>query len=243
MRNDLLYVWNAIPLNTQNTPSPKRLELNSLDIEDAICVVYPQLSFCGIYLLLDKLPKSLSIRTSRVYENYGYALDSKLAQLLTILSTLPCEFLNWCTEHNLSPRDLFPLLSMSNLQNVDEDLKKISSLALSRNLGAQILELVIECRLLSDSNEEQSSATTGDEWLQQLKSKRYPQTLLNDSEKQKKMLALPWPKDFQLRWQRQGDRSGLEIKFFVSHEKELPKFTQLLQQTIQKIEVKNNDTP
>ncbi len=243
MRNDVLYVWNSIPLNSENSLSPKRLELCSLDIEDAISVVYPQLSFCGIYKVLEKLPKSIGVSSSRVYENYGYALDSKLAQLLTTLPSLPAEFLDWCAEHSLSPRDLFPLLSLTNLQSVEEALKRISSLALSRNLGAQILELAVECRLLSLSESSESCASTGDEWLQQLKAKRYPQTAFSDSEKQKKMLELPWPKDFQLRWQRQGDRSGLEVKFFVSHEKELPKFTQLLQQTIQKIEVDSNDTP
>ncbi len=243
MRNDLLYVWNSIPLNPQNSLAPKRLELDSIDIEDAFSVVYPHQSFCGIYQMLEKLPKSLAINSSRVYENYGYALDSKLEQLLTVLPKLPSTFLNWSAEHSLSPRDLFPLLSLTILQTVDEDLKKISSLALSRNLGAQILELVVECHLLSTSEASTVSANTGDEWLQQLKMKRYPQTLLSDSEKQKKMLALPWPKDFQLRWQRQGDRSGLEIKFFVSHEKELLKFTHLLQQTIQNIEVNSNDTP
>ncbi len=243
MRNDVLYVWNSIPLNPENSLSPKRLELQSLAIEDAISVVYPQLSFCGIYQLLEKLPKGLSVTSSRVYENYGYSLDSKLTQLLTILPTLPSEFLDWCAEHSLSPRDLFPLLSLTKLQSVEQDLKKISSLALSRNLGAQILELAVECRLLSLLEPSQSSMSTGDEWLQQLKAKRYPQTARSDSEKQKKMLELPWPKDFQLRWQRQGDRSGLEVKFFVSHEKELPKFTQLLQQTIQKIKADSHDTP
>ncbi len=243
MRNDVLYVWKSIPLNSENTLSPKRLELDSIDIEDAILVVYPQLSFCEIYQMLEKLPKSISVSSSRVYENYGYALDSKLTQLLQILPALPSVFLNWCAEHSLSPRDLFPLLSLPTLQTVEKDLEKINSLALSRNLGAQILELLVECILLSESKTSPTSGTTGDEWLQQLKSKRYPQTALSDSEKQKKMFALPWPKDFHLRWQRQGDRSGLEVKFFISHEKELPKFTQLLQQTIQTIEVNSNDTP
>jgi hypothetical protein len=243
MRNDVFYVWNSIPLNSEKSLSLKRLELNSLDLEDALCVVYPQLSFCGILQVLERLPNNVKINRARVYENYGYSLDSKLTQLLHILPTLPSTFLHWCAEHSLSPRDLFPLLSLPSSQAVQEELKKISALALSRNLGAQILELAVECRLLSSSEGSPLNATNGDEWLQQLKSKRYPQTLLSDSEKQKKMLALPWPKDFQLRWQRQGDRSGLEVKFFVSHEKELPKFTKLLQQTIQSLEVNNHDVP
>jgi hypothetical protein len=186
MRNDVFYTWNSIPLNSEKSLSLKRLDLKSLDLEDAISVVYPQLSFCGIFQVLEQLPNNANISPSRVYENYGYALDSKLTQLLHILPSLPSAFLHWCTEHSLSPRDLFPLLSLPSSEAMQEELKKISALSLSRNLGAQILELAVECHLLSASEKGPLNATNGDEWLQQLKTQRYPQTLLSDSEKQKK---------------------------------------------------------
>ncbi len=234
MPNDVSYIWNSIALKAERTSSNKRVDLSSLEIEDALNVVYPKISFCGIFQLIQVLSHSLPITASKVYTNYGYSFDSKLVQLLTVLPSLPSPFLNWCTKHDLSPRDLFPLLSLTAPLEIENHLQKISELAVSRNLGAQILELLVECYLMSSQDlANQDLTNSAEDWLSQLKRARYPQTQNSDSEKQKRMMALPWPKDFQLRWQRNGDRGGLEVKFFVTNEQELLKFSKLLEQTMQ----------
>ncbi len=243
MRSDILYLWNNIPLNTIKDSTQKNLELSSLDIEEALFIAHPQLSFCGVFQLIKNLPTTLTISEARMYANYGYALDSKLTELISRLPSLPEPFFKWCIEHNSSPRDLYPILSVKDLAPINEDLIHLHTIGVSRSLGSQILELLIECFLLDPNGAKTSAAHNGDEWLSQLKIKRYPQTYKSDLEKQQKMMSLPLPKDFQTRWQRQGDRSGLEVRFFISQEQELKKYSQLLQQTLENMSDKSHDAP
>lgn len=92
MRSDILYLWNTIPLNTIKDSAQKKLELSSLDIEEALFIAHPQLSFCGVFQLIKSLPTSLTISEARVYANYGFALDSKLTELISRLPALPEPF-------------------------------------------------------------------------------------------------------------------------------------------------------
>lgn len=254
MHNKILYSWNSIALNPEEASSEKFLDLSSLPIEDALTVVYPQLSFCELIETLKKLKASPLIAEqmsqATVFANYGFSLDSKLERVLDMIPQIPILFWNWCCKHSLSPRDLTPLLSLQSPQQLSLCLNSFNELQLSRNLGAQIIELLVECFLMNETDADlfalcQNSPTSksiGDHWLQNLKTQRFPQTAKADSEKQKTLLSLPWTKDLQTRWLRQGDRSGVEVRFFAANPKELQKHVDQLQKIV-KVEKAFHDSP
>lgn len=245
MPKKIFYSWNSIALNPEEAGSDKFLDLSSLTIEDAITVVYPELTFCELIETFNKLKAAPqigeSLNPSSLFANYGFSLDSKLGRLLEVIPQMPPLFWSWCCKHALAPRELFPLLSLQSPHQLSLCLDSFDELQLSRNLGAQILELLVECFLIGETDEKlfslsknsSPSKSAGDHWLQNLKTQRFPQTTKADAEKQKALLSLPWTKDLQTRWLRQGDRSGVEVRFFVSNPKELQKHVDQLQKIVQ----------
>jgi hypothetical protein len=241
MPKKIFYSWNSIALNPENSNQSTFLDLSSLPAEDALAVAYPNLNFCELVDLIQKMKTSIPLDETVVFQNYGFALDSKMQKLMALIPQLPSPFWHWCRNHSLSPRDLYPLLSLESPQQLQKCLMQIQELNLSRNLGTQILELLVECFLLNANQEllidfeakTITNATSGDAWLQKLKNQRFPQTLQSDANKQKELLTLPWTKELQTRWLRQGDRSGVEVRFFASNPKELQKRVEQLQQVVQ----------
>ncbi len=250
MQKQILYSWNSIALNPDSSQSDKFLDLSSLSIEDALTVAYPELSYCELIEVLKKLRASVTFNDFALFAQYGFSLDSKLQRLNEVVSLTPSHFWQWCLQHHVSPRDLYPLLSLSSPQALTLCLEKFYDLMLSRNTGTQILELLVECyligqtdsSLLSLSENVPASLQNGDHWLQNLKLLRFPQTLKADHEKQKQMLSLPWTKELQTRWLRQGDRSGVEVKFFAANPKELQNHVAQLNKIIDQ-EKTFHDTP
>ncbi|MBY0385099.1 hypothetical protein K2X05_08060 [bacterium] len=244
MKPSILYLWKSTALNPESAISEKYLDLSSLSIEDALIVAYPELSFCSLIEVLKRIEHSIVLDASKVFANYGFLLDSKLSHLLKIIPQFPPSFWQWCQKHSLSPRDLFPLLSLNSPQEISQCLEKFAEFSISRSLGAQILELSVEC-YLTTGNEALLIADikNGDQWLQYLKTLRFPNTVKSDLQKEKELLSLPWTKDLNTRWLRQGDRSGLEIRFFASNQKELLKHVQQLQNIITQVETNTHDSP
>ena len=233
MKPSILYLWKSVALNPEAAVSEKYLDLSSLTIEDALSVAYPELTFSSLVEVLKRIEPSVSLDKSKVFANYGFLLDSKLSQLLLKIPHFPGSFWQWCQKHSLSPRDLFPLLSLNSPQDISQGLQIFSELTVSRSLGTQILELLVECYLLTgDKASLVKNIKNADLWLQNLKSLRFPNTLKSDLKKEKDLLSLPWTKDLNTRWLRQGDRSGLEIRFFASNHKELIQHVQRLQNIV-----------
>lgn len=232
MQNPILYTWKSIALNPSSSGADKNLDLSGLAIEDALCVAYPQLTFCELVDLYFKIKLSTEVNGPLLFSFYNFHLDSKMQKLLEAIPTFPNLFWSWSRHHSLSPRDLYPLLSLKDPQQISLSLQKIVEQNISRSLGAQVLELLVECYLLGSTDsyladilQSQSTIESG---LENLKSLRYPQTTQTDQKKQQKLLSLPWTKDFQTRWLRHGDRSGLEIRFFASNASELKKYSDQL---------------
>lgn len=244
MKPSILYSWKSVALNPEAAISEKYLDLSTLSIEDALVVAYPELTFCSLVEVLKRIELSVSLDKDKAFANYGFLLDSKLSQLLTLIPALPLSFWQWCQNHSLSPRDLFPLLSLKSPQDVSQSLEKFSELSISRSLGAQILDLLVECYLtIKDQSPLLKQTATADQWLLHLKSLRFPQTMKSDRIKEKELLSLPWTKELNTRWLRQGDRSGLEIRFFASSQKELLLHVQQLQNIVTQAEKTTHDAP
>ncbi len=237
MIKQLFYTWNSVALNPERSDALEVLDLTQIPIETAITVAYPSLPFCELVDVINRVQMATPLNVSVLLQNYGYAYDSKLQSLIEKLRPLPQIFWQWCQTRSLSPRDLFPFLSVSDLTTLNPLLQNFAQLNLTRQLGSQILEILIECILLkvpSDHLQPPSEKSEdGALWLQHLQHLRFPQTYSRDQEKQQTLMQLPWTKEIQTRWLRQGDRSGVEIRFFASSSSELQKRVQELQNVVQ----------
>lgn len=102
--------------------------------------------------------------------------------------------------------------------------------------GIQILELSTELLLLEKKPAYSGNSTT--EWIQNLKILRYPSSHQIQKNKEDLFLKLPWPHGSKIKFERRGDRTGVELKCFISSEVDLTKMLAALERV--QTELKNN---
>jgi len=178
--------------------------------------------------------KSSSADFEALAAQNGYRFDQRLLQCVELFHRLPIETQNWAAERALSQRDLQPLLALENLPL--EFLQLLAAARVSRSYGAQIIELLVDNILLGNVNLEPPAPFTADkaaEWIARLKTSRFPETSRRDEEKKSRLSSLPWPKGFLTRWQRQGDQSGLEVRFTVASKIDMQSKIEALQRVLE----------
>jgi len=77
--------------------------------------------------------------------------------------------------------------------------------------------------MINSENEVLTETTNINTWKSELKKLRYPQTTLSDQELKTKLEALPWPYGAKVKFERRGDRAGVEVKLFISSSADLTK--------------------
>jgi hypothetical protein len=194
--------------------------------------LYSDLSFAELASLWEKSESFDWFPFSEIAAKFHFQTSEHFFAVARTLLQTPAGFRRWCAEKKVGPQDLSPLLSAKS------DLKplflKILKLGLSKSQGMQALELGVELLLMGFSPtdlklaEEDDGSLSADAWLEELKRKRYPETFSRDEKAEKQMKSLPWPGSSQARWVRQGDKSGIELKIFVSQPSDLKKYMQSL---------------
>jgi hypothetical protein len=150
----------------------------------------------------------------------------------------------WLESKNAVGTDL-PFLNLlkSEVQFsvLDRALEKFEVVRPSFSEGVKILELVTENILMSpDDNSLENvfeNSQSVQAWMKHLNTLRYPMTSARDSELESKMLALPWPYGSKTKFERRGDRSGVELKLFVSSEADLTKIISSLERVKANLQV------
>lgn len=66
-------------------------------------------------------------------------------------------------------------------------------------------------------------------WKNHLKQLRYPMAHQNDELLKKKLESLPWPYGSKIKFERRGDRSGVEFKVFIASNADLTKVISALE--------------
>jgi hypothetical protein len=66
-------------------------------------------------------------------------------------------------------------------------------------------------------------------WRQNLRTLRYPNTQKRDAELRTHLEALPWPHGSKVKFERRGDRSGIELKIFISSPVDITKIMAALE--------------
>ena len=95
------------------------------------------------------------------------------------------------------------------------------------NMNLQIrpdLEYFVDLMLMGRASEELIGTYTDAEgWMDHLKQLRFPEAHKQDELRKENLKSLNFSGSSQVRWARVGDKSGIEIKFFVSQPSDLQK--------------------
>lgn len=195
-------------------------DLSQKDFCESFKKIYKELSLMELarfYGAASKTPLINTIPWEKFFRLYSYNWNERLQKIMSLALLLPPSFQQWMLTHSCSPRDIEPLLSLKDTTLVFSFLENFTQLKLSRNQGAQLLELSTELHLMGHDWSELLPLSHEDinSWLQRLQILRYPLTHELDQSAEKLLTELPWTKQFSSRWVRQGDRSGLEVKFLA----------------------------
>lgn len=155
------------------------------------------------------------------------------------------EQLNSWLETKKAPKDDLPFLRLIKTEEhysiLVQALEKFSIAKPSYSEGIKILELITEIIMLNPTQcgiqglFEGFQSSAG--WLKHLTQLRYPTTSQRDRELEKKMLSLPWPYGSKVKFERRGDRAGVELKMFITSEADLIKIVSSLERV--KMELQN----
>ncbi len=205
--------------------------------------LYFDLSFIEASRLVEKAKDHPNFPIESVLSHLGWNTSEHFFKVVTAVQKLNSDSQTWCAEKKLNPQDLSILLSLNTevgFAQADLLIQKIKSLRLSKSQGVQALETALELLLMGKSFEDLEN--TKSEWLEHLKTLRYPQSTTSDQIQQQKMTALPWPGTSHAKWTRQGDRTGVELKLFVSNPTDLKKYLLSLTKVQDLLEQENSGT-
>lgn len=147
---------------------------------------------------------------------------------------------NWLKSKNAESTDL-PFISLlkTDLQKsiLVQVIEQFNLLRPSFSEGIKILELTTELILMNSSEEIFEHTTSVASWMTHLNKLRYPVTATRDDELEKKMLSMPWPYGSKVKFERRGDRAGVELKMFITSEADLIKTLSALERVKEQISV------
>ena len=121
---------------------------------------------------------------------------------------------------------------------LDHAVKKFELLRPSYSDGLKILELITENMLISTDQNLENLFLNSDSvilWLNKLTELRYPITSKRDSDVENKMLNFPWPCGSKVKFERRGDRAGIELKLFITSSSDLIKAIASLERVQQEL--------
>ncbi len=160
----------------------------------------------------------------------AHGQESQWLKLLTQLESVPQVLLIQWQQKHLQYGDLRPLLSLEQ----DESLWKIlEGASFSKSEWTQVIEWFTEL-LLMKKHEELSAleplVSKQKEFFVKLKELRYPETAKKDRLETDFWKKLPWPKNTQAEFRRQGDQTKTYVSMNFSSLQDLKKIAKDLHQ-------------
>jgi hypothetical protein len=149
---------------------------------------------------------------------------------------LTADFKTWTEARKVKDSDLlFRRALKSHLQKA-LFLKLADHLATlnpSFSEGVQTLELLTDLILMGHDEDLFEDSLGFSSWQKNLKQLRYPETTARDDQLKHKLEKLPWPYGAKIKFERRGDRAGVELKLFVSSPTDLTKILASLERVQQ----------
>lgn len=135
-------------------------------------------------------------------------------------------FTTWALEKKVKQSDLIFLRALTDPLHLDLFHKVADRVVLLRPTFSESLPLfeqLTDLILMGHAEELFLNLENLEAFRGHLKTLRYPHTSKRDDELKIKMEALPWPYGSKVKFERRGDRAGIELKVFISSDVDLTK--------------------
>lgn len=205
--------------------------------------VHPHLSFGELVEFSDQVKahepetKMISQAMGDLIAHYGFRDEELFRRLGEKLQRAPSLFRQWAIARKVAPGDLTCLFSVTPAiePQLSPLLEEIAKRQMTRQEGARALETIVEL-LLKDPNLSLTQLVVADKqaWLEHLHQLRYPQTSQQDRLASTWVTEQIWPRQSHIRWIRQGDQAGLEVRMMIRQPQDFDKSKDSLER-IQKI--------
>lgn len=131
---------------------------------------------------------------------------------------------------------------------LNQCLDQVLHLKLSLSDGLKAIELFTEIILIENDSELKKQVLKNNadssSWLKKLNELRYPLTSQRDEIFKSKLVDLPWPYGSKVKFERRGDRAGVELKSFISSSADITKIIASLERVKnQLLESEQNGNP
>jgi hypothetical protein len=198
---------------------------------------YPNLSFVELVRFLDRLYENELLFSEfkvDILAAYHYKDHPELDDMLGLVISLPFNIQNYLAEKALALKELYPLrLAVRHKPESAREFisKTLGVLVEKRATRAQIAKAITLATELFLMGKEPflDGARTVEIWLRYLEQTRFPNAKSYDMKQEEKLKKLPWPSHVQARWIRDGDSTGIEVKFNIHNPTELEKLIEGLE--------------
>jgi hypothetical protein len=151
-------------------------------------------------------------------------------------------FTTWKELKKVQIRDL----AFLNLFKTDEErycfntlAEKMAALSPSFSDGLSFLETASELILMGHREDLFNNSSLFSEWNRHLRQLRYPATSAREQQSKIKIESMKWPAGAKLKFERRGDRFGVEMKYFISTSADILKLKSALERLYD--EMKQNE--
>ena len=142
------------------------------------------------------------------------------------------ELIAWADAKKFQTGDL-PFLNMlqspMHQELMLELMGHLARLRASFSESLKLLEIGTELILMGHSEDLFEQTQNLESLSAHLQGLRYPSTQLRDQDLKAKLETLPWPYGSKVKFERRGDRAGVELKMFVSSQADLIKMISALE--------------
>ena len=142
------YSWGAFILtNFENWQSSLIIDLKSEDrkFSEVVFAIYPDLTICELARLYSPAKEMVvDCNWYDFFKNYKLRYCENLVSSFQQIIKTSSKFQSWCSEKQLSLRDLSILRSIQLNSSHNDILNKIVALSPSKSVGVQLIELAIE---------------------------------------------------------------------------------------------------
>lgn len=135
-------------------------------------------------------------------------------------------FNSWSLEKKIKPTDL--VFTQALKTELQRDLfNRVSEQMAEHNPsfseGLQFLEQITDLILMGYNDELFTEQPSWTRWKEKIHELRFPLTKSRDEKLKIKFESLPWPAGSKIKFERRGDRAGVEVKLYISNEADLTK--------------------
>lgn len=148
-------------------------------------------------------------------------------------------FKTWAIEKKIKDSDIHFVKLLNNPADLNKLYKVCDEVILLKPSFSEIIKIIetlTELILMGNSEIlSPGSINNLEDYKKYLFQIRFPQAAQKDNELKNKMEKLPWPYGSKIKFERRGDRSGVELKVFISNEVDLTKILASLERVKQEL--------